>query len=489
MNNNYTVLARKYRPSTIGQLKGQDVLVQTLTHAFESGRIAHAFLLSGARGVGKTSSARIIAKALNCIGPEGKGGITLNPCGVCPHCTSINNDSHLDVTEMDAASNTSVDDIREIIESVKYQPTSARYKIYIIDEVHMLSKSAFNALLKTLEEPPSFAKFIFATTEVKKVPITIISRCQHFFLQRLNQAELAKHLLYVCQKEKITCDPQAAQLLAGAAEGSVRDSLSLLDQAINACNENITEESVLTLLNKSQSGLSFKLFKALCVGADKTALSHLNQIYNQGLEIVTIFEELLEICHVLTLIKTDNHSGSLLGQTLSSTQQENYNRLANEVSLNGLTLLWQMLVKGLEELRLSTNLKRAAEMLIIRITWVHQSIFNTEILRRHLGEEVGKETHPAVPSYSPPNSQATLEEPATSSRAAHMAPMEENPPHPTPAHNPELSTLSSDHQEVSPIQDAIGPPSTAGSLKSSESIIETPQDLLDIFPGSKLVEK
>ena len=230
--NEYRVLARKYRPENFDQLIGQDTLVRTLTNAIEAGRVAHAFMLTGVRGVGKTTTARIIARALNCIGADGDGGPTISPCGVCDSCISIREDRHVDVIEMDAASRTGVDDVRELIEGVRYRPISARYKVYIIDEVHMLSRNAFNALLKTLEEPPVHVKFIFATTEIRKVPVTVLSRCQRFDLRRVELEKLANHFKRVASEEGVEVDDDALHLIARASDGSVRDGLSLLDQAL-----------------------------------------------------------------------------------------------------------------------------------------------------------------------------------------------------------------------------------------------------------------
>src|SRR5687768_6601222 len=228
----YRVLARKYRPQTFAELIGQDAMVKTLGNAIERGRIAHAFLLTGVRGVGKTSTARLVAKALNCIGPDGQGGPTIDPCGVCEPCRAIAEGRHIDVTEMDAASHTGVDDVREIIEAVRYAAVSARYKIYTIDEVHMLSKNAFNALLKTLEEPPAHVKFLFATTEVDKLPVTVLSRCQRFDLRRIPKELLEKQFAQICAAEGVEAEPEALAIVASAAEGSSRDGLSILDQAI-----------------------------------------------------------------------------------------------------------------------------------------------------------------------------------------------------------------------------------------------------------------
>lgn len=378
MNTPYTVLARKYRPRTINELKGQEVLVTTLKNAFASQRVAHSFLLSGVRGVGKTTTARILAKALNCIGSDGNGSATLNPCNICNQCTSINTDSNLDVLEMDAASKTGIEDIREVIDTVQYKPVAARYKVYIIDEVHMLSKSAFNALLKTLEEPPFFVKFIFATTEIKKVPITIISRCQRFDLRRLTVAELQSHLATICENENIKYDNNSLLLIANAAEGSVRDSLSILDQAINNSNGNITEDIVTNLLGRGNKEDIYNLFSSLVSGKQESALDIISKLYNNGIEINSIFEELLEVCHLVTMIKTSaliNKEPAVISQELgglSSFETVEALNLATEISLNGLVVLWQILSKGLEELKISCFPKKTAEMIAVRILWINE---------------------------------------------------------------------------------------------------------------------
>ena len=254
----YRVLARKYRPTDFNTLIGQEALVRTLTNAIHSGRLAHAFMLTGVRGVGKTTTARIIARALNCIGPDGQGGETADPCGGCENCTAIAEDRHGDVMGMDAASRTGVDDIREIIEGVRYKPVSARYKVYIIDEVHMLSKNAFNALLKTLEEPPEHVKFIFATTEIRKVPVTVLSRCQRFDLRRIDMETLANHFKGIVEQEGATVTEGALSLIARAADGSVRDGLSLLDQAIAHTAGEVGEDQVRDMLGLATNPIPIK---------------------------------------------------------------------------------------------------------------------------------------------------------------------------------------------------------------------------------------
>src|SRR3954467_8419139 len=269
----YRVLARKYRPQRFSELIGQDAMVQTLGNAIQRDRLAHAFLLTGVRGVGKTSTARLIAKALNCIGPDGQGGPTIDPCGVCEPCVAIAEGRHIDVVEMDAASNTGVDDVREIIEAVRYSAVSARYKVYIVDEVHMLSKNAFNALLKTLEEPPAHVKFLFATTEVNKVPITVLSRCQRFDLRRIPAETLARHFGAVAKAEEVEVEPAALALIARAAEGSARDGLSILDQAIAHGAGGVSADQVRSMLGLSDRGAIRELLGLLLAGDAAGALA------------------------------------------------------------------------------------------------------------------------------------------------------------------------------------------------------------------------
>src|SRR5215207_311189 len=280
----YRVLARKYRPQSFGELIGQDAMVTTLGNAIARGRIAHAFLLTGVRGVGKTSTARLVAKALNCIGPDGQGAPTIEPCGVCEHCVAIAEGRHIDVIEMDAASHTGVDDVREIIEAVRYASVSARYKIYIIDEVHMLSKNAFNALLKTLEEPPAHVKFLFATTEVNKVPVTVLSRCQRFDLRRIPAGKLAAHFAHVAKAEGVEAEDEALQAIARAAEGSARDGLSILDQAIAHGEGRVTAAEVRSMLGLADRGRIRRLLDTLLKGDAAATLDQLDEAHSLGIE-------------------------------------------------------------------------------------------------------------------------------------------------------------------------------------------------------------
>lgn len=287
----YRVLARKYRPKSFAELIGQDALVRTLTNAIHSGRIAQAFMLTGVRGVGKTTTARIIARALNCTGPDGTGGPTVTPCGVCDNCRAIAEDRHVDVMEMDAASHTGVDDIREIIDGVRYAPVSARYKLYIIDEVHMLSKSAFNALLKTLEEPPAHVKFVFATTEIRKVPVTVLSRCQRFDLRRVDAQVLKEHFTRITGLEGAGIEPDAAALIARAADGSVRDGLSLLDQAIALAAGTVTAQQVRDMLGLADRSKVIDLFEAAVSAKPAEAMDLLSDLHRVGADPVVILQD------------------------------------------------------------------------------------------------------------------------------------------------------------------------------------------------------
>ncbi len=362
------VLARKYRPQVFSDLVGQEALVRTITNAIATNRLAHAYMLTGIRGIGKTSSARIIAKGLNCIGPDGQGGMTPNPCGKCQHCLDIANDSHIDVIEIDAASNTGVDNVREIIEGAKYNPVSARFKIYIIDEVHMLSKQAFNALLKTLEEPPERIKFIFATTEIRKVPITILSRCQRFDLRRLDEQQLAGHLAHVAEQEKTTFEPDALKLLARAGDGSVRDSLSLMDQAMTQLDNNLTVEGVRQMLGLADRTVLFDLYEKVMSGDVPAALEILDKQYDCGADPFVITQDLLELTHWLTRIKIVPTLAD--DPTVPEAERVRGQKMAQELSMAALTSAWQMLLKGLTEVKNSDFPLKALEMVVIRLAYM-----------------------------------------------------------------------------------------------------------------------
>ncbi|MGB8600817.1 MAG: DNA polymerase III subunit gamma/tau [Rhizomicrobium sp.] len=364
----YQVLARKYRPSDFTGLIGQEILVRTLSNAFASGRIAHAFMLTGVRGVGKTTTARIIARALNCIGPDGKADKpNIHPCGVCEPCRAIAESRHVDVQEMDAASRTGIDDVREIIEGVRYAPASARYKVYIIDEVHMLSKQAFNGLLKTLEEPPPHVKFIFATTEIRKVPVTVLSRCQRFDLRRVETAEMATHLRAIADQEHVAIEDGALNLVARAAEGSVRDSLSLLDQAIAHSEGAIDTEMVRQMLGLADRGQVLDLFEYVLGGRIQDALLLLSSLYDRGADPMAVVQDLLEATHFLTRLKlAPTAIGFFDGGSAEAARAA---EMAAKLSVPTLTRIWSMLLKGLIEVRDATRPLDACEMVLIRLSF------------------------------------------------------------------------------------------------------------------------
>jgi DNA polymerase-3 subunit gamma/tau len=363
----YRVLARKYRPQSFGELIGQDAMVQTLGNAIKRDRLAHAFLLTGVRGVGKTSTARLIAKALNCIGPDGGGGPTISPCNSCEPCVAIAEGRHMDVIEMDAASHTGVDDVREIIEAVRYSAVSARYKVYIIDEVHMLSKNAFNALLKTLEEPPAHVKFLFATTEVQKVPVTVLSRCQRFDLRRISAEQLAAHFAAVSEKEGVEVEAEALALIARAAEGSARDGLSILDQAIAHGAGGVTADQVRSMLGLSDRGSTRKLLAHLLSGDAQAALAAIKEQYDLGVEPAALIRGLLEAVHGITRAKV----GGRTDPAQSAEEREAYADWASRLGYAAVHRLWQLLLKGLSEVTSAAMPLEAAEMALLRL--IHAS--------------------------------------------------------------------------------------------------------------------
>ncbi len=367
----YRVLARTYRPQRLSELIGQEALVRTLTNALRTGRIAHAFVLTGIRGVGKTTTARIIARALNCIGPDRRGQPTPEPCGVCEHCVAIAEGRHIDVLEMDAATRTGIDDVRELVDSVRYAPTSARFKVYIVDEVHMLSEKAFNGLLKTLEEPPPQTIFIFATTEVRKVPVTVLSRCQRFDLRRVEGERLSRHLAEIATKEQIRIEPAALALLVRAAEGSVRDGLSLLDQAIALLGADggaeITAAQIQDMLGLADRGRVLDLFELVMAGDAKAALDRLSDLYDLGTEPEAVLQDLLEISHWLTRIKVAPVAAEAFG--VAEADAERGRKLAERLTMPVLSRTWQMLLKGLDDVRLAPSPLLAAEMVLVRLAY------------------------------------------------------------------------------------------------------------------------
>jgi DNA polymerase-3 subunit gamma/tau len=360
----YRVLARKYRPKTFDDLIGQGAMVKTLANAFALGRIAQAYMLTGVRGVGKTTTARLIARALNYARADAP---SMHMPELAEHCEAILESRHVDVIEMDAASRTGVDDVRELIESVRYRPVMARYKVYIIDEVHMLSKQAFNALLKTLEEPPPHVKFIFATTEIRKVPVTVLSRCQRFDLRRLDAAALMSHLSRIASLEDVTAEEEALRMIARAAEGSVRDGLSPLDQAIAHAGSKITADAVQSMLGLVDRARVIDLFEAVMAGDAARALEELETQYAQGADPQNLLTDLADFVHWVTRLKIVPSAGA--DPDRSQAERERGTKLAQVLSMASLTRAWQMLLKGLTELRDAPDVLAAAEMLLIRLSY------------------------------------------------------------------------------------------------------------------------
>lgn len=363
----YRVLARKYRSQTFGELIGQDAMVQTLANAIKRDRLAHAFLMTGIRGVGKTSTARLIAKALNCVGPDGQGGPTIDPCGQCEPCIAIAEGRHIDVIEMDAASHTGVDDVREIIEAVRYAAVSARYKIYIIDEVHMLSRNAFNALLKTLEEPPAHVKFLFATTEVDKLPVTVLSRCQRFDLRRIPAPLLSEHFASICEQEGVVAEAEALAMIANAAEGSVRDGLSILDQAIAHADlggdGKVTAEQVRDMLGLADKTAQRRLLAALLAGDAPALLDVIDQQFALGVEPLALIRSAMELTHRITVAQI----AKSVPDAISAEDRQAIEEWAQKLSAGQLHRLWQLLLKGHDEVRSAPDPLVAARMALLRV--------------------------------------------------------------------------------------------------------------------------
>ena len=396
----YRVLARKYRPQTFAQLIGQDAMVQTLGNAIKRDRLAHAFLLTGVRGVGKTSTARLIAKALNCIGPDGQGGPTIDPCGVCEPCRAIGEGRHVDVIEIDAASHNGIDDVRQMTDAVRYAAVSARYKMYIIDEVHMMSKPAFNALLKTLEEPPAHVKFLLATTEVDKVPVTVLSRCQRFDLRRIPAEKLAAHFAEVVAAEGAEAEPEALAMIARAAEGSARDGLSILDQAIaHAGIEGgaVSAEAVRSMLGLSDRNAIRALFGRVIEGDGPAALAALRDQYDLGVDPQAVLKALLEMVHRVTLAKLGNEA--IPGQAIEETAA--LSEWAGKLGFPALHRLWQLLLRGHDEVIRAALPIEACEMALLRV--IHASTLpDPGELARKIAEGLPVGAAPAAAASSGP---------------------------------------------------------------------------------------
>ena len=460
----YRVLARKYRPATFADLIGQEAMVRTLTNALRSGRLAHAFVLTGVRGVGKTTTARIIARALNCVGPDGQGGPTGSPCGACEHCRAIAEDRHVDVLEMDAASRTGVDEMRELIEGVRYRPTSARYKIYIVDEVHMLSKNAFNALLKTLEEPPPHVKFVFATTEIRKVPVTVLSRCQRFDLRRIDEDVLKTHFRRIAEREGARIAEAALGLIARAADGSVRDGLSLLDQAIShvhdkdsagddggAAQREITEAEVRAMLGLADRTLTFDLVEAALKGDGKRALDVLSAQHDAGAEAAQTIEDTLGLVHWLTRIKLVPEAADDLA--VPELERKRGRAMADALAIPALARAWQILLKGLAETRAAPNGAEAAAMVLVRLAYASALPTPEEAIRALIPPAGGPMVSPVggpmkEPPAAPaqpmpaPQSRPPSSSPRSSAALARPAPQTQSEPETEPQAAAGMRTLT-----------------------------------------------
>jgi DNA polymerase III subunit gamma/tau len=402
----YQVLARKYRPQNFTDLHGQDVLVKILTNGLKSGKLPQAFIFTGIRGVGKTTTARLLARALNCTGRDLQD--TVNPCGSCENCIAIAQDRHIDVIEMDAASRTGIDDIREVIEAAKYKAVMGKYKVYIIDEIHMLSKSAFNALLKTLEEPPEHVKFIFATTEIHKVPKTVLSRCMRFDLARLSIKTLKGLFAEIAQKENFQIDDRALTLIARAADGSARDGISMLDQARTMAGDEITAEIVQQMLGLSEAGKIFDLLHAAVKGDAKQAMQKVDELYAIGADPSTLLNELLNLVHTLSCLKVDASLLDDLG--LTEADGQSCKTLAEQLTVPTLTRVWQILMKGAEELQMAPLPLQALQMVVLRLVYASTLPSLEDIAKAGLG---GAElAAPALPAQAPASPAPTVAPPA-----------------------------------------------------------------------------
>jgi DNA polymerase-3 subunit gamma/tau len=471
----YRVLARKYRPTTFAQLIGQDVLVRTLTNAFRTGRLAQAYMLAGVRGVGKTTTARIIARGLNCIGVDGQGGPTAAPCGVCEHCKAIGEDRHIDVLEMDAASHTQVAKIRELLDGIPYRPASARFKVYIIDEVHMLSAGSFNALLKTLEEPPAHVRFVFATTEIRKVPVTVLSRCQRFDLRRIESAVLARHLGEIAGQEGVEVSPPALQMIARAADGSVRDGLSLLDQAIATASAAIDAETVRGMLGLADRTVVFDLFEALAAGEMDTALRVLADLHGSGSDPALVLEDLLDLCHWLTRIKVTPAVADGFG--VAEAERTRGRAMAERLTMAELTRCWQMLLKGLGEVRFAPAPLQAAEMVLIRLAYAAQLPTPGEVVRGWQTANAGGRAppQPAGAGTPPGGGPAAVAAPPAARAAAGSV-------------RREAPRLRPADEETAPGVQRSTPSPSANAAAADVAGHPLVQAILETFPGATIDE-
>lgn len=486
----YRVLARKYRPASFAELIGQDAMVQTLGNAIKRDRLAHAFLMTGVRGVGKTTTARLIAKALNCIGEDGQGGPTIDPCGQCEPCRAIAEGSFIDVIEMDAASHTGVDDVREIIEAVRYSSVSARYKIYIIDEVHMLSKNAFNALLKTLEEPPAHVKFIFATTEVNKVPITVLSRCQRFDLKRIKAGQLADHFSSVVEKEGVQAEQEALDLIAQAAEGSVRDGLSILDQAIAHADmdggegdSSVKATQIREMLGLSDRSAIRRLFGQLLEGESQSLLDAIDEQYRVGVEPLSLMNGLLSLSHQVTLFKV----GRTNDPTLSDEAKMQLGNWAEQLSFPVLHRLWQLLLKGYEEVQQAHLPREACDMALLRVLCAAEMPDPGKLQKMLSDRKASDGTSEAASAPKVENAEPAYAELAPTEKPAVVAAQATvtKPVELTVPDEPEAATLVSDTNPASfsGIVDLVGETSVV-----MQSILKADIRLIEFAPPAIIYE-
>ncbi len=463
-NTPYRVLARKYRPQTFEDLIGQDAMVRTLTNAFASGRIAQAYMLTGVRGIGKTTTARLIARALNFQSGSEDTGPSVDLSEKGEHCDAILESRHVDVIEMDAASHTGVDNVREINDAVKYKPASARYKVYIIDEVHMLSTAAFNALLKTLEEPPPHVKFIFATTEIRKVPVTVLSRCQRFDLRRLEAALLVEHFQRICDLEGVKAEADALGMIARAAEGSVRDGLSLLDQAIAYGTNQVRADDVQSMLGLSDRARIIDLFEAVMRGDAAAALDEVEAQHNLGADPEVIIADLAGFVHWVTKLKVAPKSAD--DAAVSQAERTKGLEFADKLAMPVLARSWQMLLKGLEEVSRAGNALMAAEMLLIRLAHVSDMPTPEQLARIVRESDPGEPAGSMQDTSSSPDAGTATPAPAAAPPAS--APAAGSPP---VAHAPVMTAAQ---PAPAPSDDDTGvashPPQPTG-FKSFEDLV------------------
>jgi DNA polymerase-3 subunit gamma/tau len=479
-NQPYRVLARKYRPQNFNELIGQEALVRTLTNAIQSGRIAHAFMLTGVRGVGKTTTARIIAKALNYTGADGKAGPTTGPTDDCALCRAIAEDRHPDVIEMDAASRTGVDDMREILDGVRYAPTEARYKIYIIDEVHMLSKNAFNALLKTLEEPPPHVKFIFATTEIRKVPITVLSRCQRFDLRRVDVPTLSTHFKNICDKERVKADEEALVMIAQAADGSVRDGLSILDRAIALGSDQVSALQVKEMLGLADRARSIDLLEHALTGKMEEALGLMDALHADGADPLVLLQDLLDLTHVLTRLRAAPGATGLK-QMMAADELARLRALALTLSMPTLGKAWQILLKGLGEVHHASHPQSAAEMIIIRLAYAADLPDPSDLIKKLKDQPSHQDASFSAPLPAPVGRDHTVNIRSVSSRPSQAVLKPELFTEKIAAVAATLSTLN----DIVAVLEQQGEFVLAGQVYQSVHLVKLEEGRLEIRPAEQ----